>query len=88
MSASPKLPSAIVSEGLDLALLDATTIIAMTLSASLPGAKDAICGGLRERFQAHQKVADEHGTAANVNAASALRLIMIQVACENVPDHE
>ncbi len=84
----PKLPPSLMSEGAELAAFDAVIALSLTMLKHLPAAKDDICGLLGRRIEQHQKIVDEHGTAVNANAASALRLIMIQIGCENIPDHE
>ena len=83
----PILPPAIFGAGLDLATLDAVIVLSLVISKHLPSAKDEICAGLRDRFEAHQRIVDEHGTAVNVNAAAMLRLIMLQIGCNSIPDH-
>jgi len=84
----PELPPFLTSDGVNLALMDAVVIMAMVLSRTSPNTKVAICEGLRARWTAHQTIAAEHATAPNVNAAATLRLIMMQLGCDNIPDHQ
>lgn len=87
MPDDPNIPIALTSDGVNLATLDASIVALQALIDSNPIARMSICAELRERFERHQKLVDEHGTAANVNAAATLRLIMIQIGCTDIPDH-
>lgn len=83
-----KLPPSLNSEGAELATFDAIISVALILSEHMPDFRDQFSEMLLQRFAQHQTPADEHGTSVNVNAASALRLMMIQIGCNNIPDHQ
>ena len=87
MTNDQKLPPFVSADGVNLAAFDTVIILAKIISEMSPAMKDAVCGGLQERFAGHQRIVDEHGTVANTNAAAALRLVMISIGCENIPDH-
>jgi hypothetical protein len=84
----PQLPPSLVSEGAELAAFDGVITLALAMIKHLPAAKADICNVLYRRFEQHQRIVDEHGSAANANAASAVRLIMHQIGCEELPDHQ
>lgn len=86
--AEQKPPPVLTSDGMIFAAVDGVIALSMILAKQSPELKNAICGALSDRFAAHQKIADEHGTPANVNAAAAIRVIMMQVGCPNIPDHQ
>jgi hypothetical protein len=82
------LPPTLLSDGISLATFDAIIGTILVLIKHNPNIKSDLCAMLAERFETHQQVVDEHGTAANVNAAAALRLIMMQVGCSDIPEHQ
>jgi hypothetical protein len=84
----PKLPRAIYGDGLPLAVLDAVTTLAIVISKHSPAMKTDICEMLNVRFSQHQGIVDEHGSALNANAAEVLRLILMQMDCTDIPDHQ
>jgi hypothetical protein len=87
MPDDPVVPAALIADGLNMATYYAVIVVTSVLIGKVPEIKDNICQGLLARFDAHQKVVDEHGSAVNVNAAAALRLMMMQIGCNNIPDH-
>ena len=83
-----EVPLPLTSDGVNLATLDAVIAILRTLIGSNPTTGKAVCQLLRERVSAYQRVADEDGNKANINAAATLRLIMGQAGCADIPDQK
>jgi hypothetical protein len=74
----PKIPSALLKAGMEAASFDIQSIILKLLIQKALISKDDACQALRQMHDSHKE---------NESAASAIRLVMVELGCSNVPDH-
>lgn len=84
----PKMPRAIFMSGIQPVLWDVQRLILKALIAKGVIDGDELCQTLRASFDEHQKTVDETGAVGNANAAAVLRLLMMELGCKDIPDHQ
>jgi hypothetical protein len=84
---TPKIPPALFKAGMGAVAFDMQRIILKLLIQKALISKDDACQALRQMHDSLQRTADEDGTVDNVNAASAIRTVMLELGCLTVPDH-
>jgi hypothetical protein len=84
----PKMPHAVFMSGIQPVLWDLQRIILKAMIEKGVIDRDELCALLLASHDEHQKTVDETGAAGNANAAAVLRLLMMQLGCTDIPDHQ